>query len=189
MNQNFPVKLQQFLPGCYRNTRSCVILMYMCFLLTNSGRFLLSAAFSWSNWEQYLLELIVWFSEGVHNRGLPSNPTIYTTSLSLNRDLSLVLLVVVHFTWPTIFSILHYCTVSTFHHLSQFVLKMEDITFKWRITCRNTVKKVVFFFFFLTLWNPNLKATNISNLVHRIFNPWFGYFEYVSNRLHDITIN
>ena len=34
----------------------------MCFLLTNSGRFLSSAAFSWSNWEQYFLELIVWFS-------------------------------------------------------------------------------------------------------------------------------
>ena len=32
------------------------------FLLTNSGHFLLSAAFSWSNREQYLLELIIWFS-------------------------------------------------------------------------------------------------------------------------------
>ena len=34
----------------------------MCFLLTNSGRSSSSAAFSWSNWRQYLLELIVWFS-------------------------------------------------------------------------------------------------------------------------------
>ena len=34
----------------------------MCFLLTNSRHFLSSAAFSWSNWEQYLLELIIWFS-------------------------------------------------------------------------------------------------------------------------------
>ena len=33
----------------------------MHFLLINSGRFLSSAAFSWSNWEQYL-ELIIWFS-------------------------------------------------------------------------------------------------------------------------------
>ena len=32
------------------------------FLLTNSGCFSSSAAFSWSNWEQYLLELLVWFS-------------------------------------------------------------------------------------------------------------------------------
>ena len=34
----------------------------MRFLLTNSGRFSSSGTFSWSNWEQYLLELIVWFS-------------------------------------------------------------------------------------------------------------------------------
>ena len=27
-----------------------------CFLLTNSGCFLSSAAFSWYNWEKYLLE-------------------------------------------------------------------------------------------------------------------------------------
>ena len=51
------------LPGHQRNMRSCVILMEdYAFLLTNSGRFVSSAAFSWSNWEQYLLELIVWFS-------------------------------------------------------------------------------------------------------------------------------
>ena len=98
---------------------------------------------------------------------------------------------------PTIFSILHYCKVSAFHHLSQFVLKMEDITFKWRVACRNTVEKVCvcvcvcflfFVFFWLTLRNPNIKAMNISNLVHRIFSPWFGYFEYVGNRLHDIKV-
>ena len=34
----------------------------MCFLLSNSGHFSSSAVFSWSNWEQYSLELIVWFS-------------------------------------------------------------------------------------------------------------------------------
>ena len=34
----------------------------MCFLLTNTRFFSLSAAFSWSNGEQYLLELIVLFS-------------------------------------------------------------------------------------------------------------------------------
>ena len=52
----------------------------MHFLLTNSGCFLSSAAFSWSNWEKYL-ELTVWFPEEAHNRGLHSNPTIYTASL------------------------------------------------------------------------------------------------------------
>ena len=97
----------------------------MHFLLTNSGHFSLSAAFSWSNWEQCLLELIIWFSGGAHNRGLPSSPTIYTTSPSLDEDLLLVWLVVVHFTCPMISSIPHYCTVSTFHCPSQFLLKME----------------------------------------------------------------
>ena len=33
----------------------------MCFLLTDAGCFLLSVAFSWTNWEQYLLQLIVRF--------------------------------------------------------------------------------------------------------------------------------
>ena len=39
----------------------------MCFLLTNSGHFSLSAAFSWFNWEWYLLELFG-FPEGKANR-------------------------------------------------------------------------------------------------------------------------
>ena len=43
------------------------------FLLANSRRFLLSAAFSWSNLKQYLLELIV-FLEGAPNGELPSSP-------------------------------------------------------------------------------------------------------------------
>ena len=53
----FP-KLQQFLPG-ERKMWSCSILMedYA------SSECLSSAAFSWSNWEQYLLELIIWFSK------------------------------------------------------------------------------------------------------------------------------
>ena len=96
----------------------------MCFLLTNSRRFL-SDAFSWSNWEQYLLELIVWFSRGAHNRGLPSNPTIYTTSPSLDEDRPLVWLVIVHFACPTISSVPHCCTVHTFHSTPQFILKPE----------------------------------------------------------------
>ena len=34
----------------------------MHFLLSNSGFFSLSPAFIWPNWDQYLLELIIWFS-------------------------------------------------------------------------------------------------------------------------------
>ena len=57
----------------------------LCVLLTNSRSFSSSAAFSWSNWEQYLLELVnhLVFWKELINRGLPSNPTIYTTSHSL----------------------------------------------------------------------------------------------------------
>ena len=40
------------------------------------------------------------FLEGAPNRGLFSNPTIYTTSLSLDEDQPLVCLVVGHFTSP-----------------------------------------------------------------------------------------
>ena len=110
----------------------------MHFLLTNSGHFSSSAAFSWSICEQYLLELIV-FPERAHNRGLPSNPTIYTTSPSLDEDQPLVWLVVVHFTCSMISSVPHYCTVSTFHCPSQLVLKMER--FSRESHAENTVKK------------------------------------------------
>ena len=64
------------------------------------------------------------FPEGAHNRGPPSNPTIYTTSPSLDEERPLVWLVV-HFACPVISSIPHYLTVSTFHRLSQCVLKTE----------------------------------------------------------------
>ena len=55
----------------------------MYFLLNNSGCFSSAAAFSWSDQEHYLLELIIWFSERAHSRGLLSNPTIYTTKQHL----------------------------------------------------------------------------------------------------------
>ena len=61
------------------------------------------------------------FPEGAHNRGHPSNPTIYTTSPSLVEDWPLVWLVLVHFACPMISSVPHYCTVYTFHCPSQFV--------------------------------------------------------------------
>ena len=51
----------------------------------------IECAFIWSNWEQYILELIG-FLEGTHNRGLPSNFTIYISLL--DEDQPLVLLVI-----------------------------------------------------------------------------------------------
>ena len=44
---------------------------------------------------------------------------------SLDEEQTLVWLAVVHFICPTVSSIPHYGLVSTFHHLSQFTLKME----------------------------------------------------------------
>ena len=64
------------------------------------------------------------FPEGAHNRGFTSNTTIYTISLSLNEDWPLV-----HLACLMISSVPHYCIY--FHHLSQFVLKMDCfITFQ-----------------------------------------------------------
>ena len=65
------------------------------------------------------------FLERAHYRGLLSNPTIYTTSPSLDEDQPFVWLTVVHFACPMISSIPHYWTVSISNCLSQFILKME----------------------------------------------------------------
>ena len=62
--------IRTFRPSC---NDFCLIIKETCglalswwkimhFLLTNSGCFSSSASFSWSNWEKYLLELILWFS-------------------------------------------------------------------------------------------------------------------------------
>ena len=83
-------------------------------MLTNSRHFSWRAALSWSHWEQYLLDLIVWFSRRSSEelRG-PANPTPYITS-PLLEDQPLVWLVVVHFTCLMISSVPHFCTVSIF---------------------------------------------------------------------------
>ena len=92
----------------------------ICLLLTNSGHFLLSAAFSWSNWEQYLLELIVWFSTKSLSWRTPfqyhhiHNITFFGWRPAFG---------VVDFTCPMTPSVPHYYMVSAFHCLSQFVFK------------------------------------------------------------------
>ena len=108
MNQNFPTKLWQFLPGRQRNMWSCIILML--FLLTNSRWFFFEQCFQLSSWEQYLLELFD-FLEGAHNIWLLSSAAIYKTTSSLGEDQPFVWLVVGHFTCPMISSVPHYCTV------------------------------------------------------------------------------
>ena len=67
--------------------------------------------------------VLIGFLEGAHNRGLSSNTTIYTTiAFFLNEDLPLI---VAYFASLTISSVPHYCIVSVFHCLSQFLLKMK----------------------------------------------------------------
>ena len=96
----------------------------MHFQLPNSGYFSLSAAFSWSNWEQYLLELIVWFS-GKSSKSRAPFQSHYLYSITFSG-------------WSLVFGVVGggsfhlphnlFCSTllfSTFHCSSQFVLKME----------------------------------------------------------------
>ena len=80
-----------FFPCHQRNMWSCIILMEdSVVLLINSTCFLLSAAISWSNWRCTYWNSSFGFPKGAHNRELPSKPTIYKTSPSLNKDWPLV---------------------------------------------------------------------------------------------------
>ena len=74
-NQNIPAKSNSF---CLviKEIIGLVLSWWttMHFLFTYSRHFFSSAAFSWSNWEQYLSKLIICFPEP-HNRRLSSSPT------------------------------------------------------------------------------------------------------------------
>ena len=109
------------------------------------------------------------FPEKGYNRGFPANPTIYTTSPSLDEDWHLVWLVMTHFGWPQITSIPYYCTVSTFHLPSQFVLKTEHSCY---ISVENITCKICFFFLL------NLCGTKISKrLTYPSWCKWFSVLD------------
>ena len=111
------------LPGHQRNSLSCVILGGDDALSADQVQMLfLTAAFSWSNWEQYLLELIILQQELIKRTPIP--PHIKDQLLWMKTGLQ-VSLVVVHFACLTISSLPHHCTVSIFHHPIRFVLKTE----------------------------------------------------------------
>ena len=38
------------------------------------------------------------------------------------------------------------------------------------------------------MWNPNIKAIDITKLVQMIFSTWFGYFEYVGSLPRGVTL-
>ena len=129
----------------------------MHFLLTNSGCFSSSAAFSWSNWEQHLLDLLG-FPEGVHNRELPSNPTIYTRSPSLDEDRSLMWLVPVHFACPVIF---HSTLLYSIHFSLPITICFKNGTFSLHFSKDSHVEIQSRRFFRFCLFN--LRGTQTSN--------------------------
>ena len=81
---------------------------------------------------------------------------------------ALVWLVVAHLICPTVSSIAHYCTVSTFHHLSQLVLKMEHFYYLWADNCMWTYSQEGFFSLNLRGILAS-KQFNITKLVQMIF--------------------
>ena len=114
--------------------------------------------------------------EGAHNRGLPSNPTIYTTSPSSDEDRRLVWLVVVHFSCPRISSIPHCCTVSTFLCPSQFVLKMGCFHY---VLAENLMQKYGQEGFFpLTYVEPKHQSNSHNQAGGNDIQCLVGYFEY-----------
>ena len=126
--------------------------------------------------------------EGAHNRGLPSNPTIYTTSPSLDEDRSLVWLMVVHFTCPMISSIPHCCTVSTFHQPCTICFKNGTFSLHFSRESRMEIQSRRFFLLNLRGTQTSKRLINMTKLVQMIFNTCYGYFEYVSYLPRGITL-
>ena len=86
------------------------------FLLTDSGSFLLRAPSSWSNWEQYVLELFSFLEKAPTEDFVLIPPWAFQSHHHcLWMKTGLWCLVVVHRACPTVSSVPHYCTVSTFH--------------------------------------------------------------------------
>lgn len=128
MNGNFSVKLLQSLFSHQRNMWSHAILVDMLvkFFIINSGWISLIAVFSWSKWTKYLFKSIIYFYKRDYCSGLIFNSTIYPVLLSLNENLLLVWLVVVHFTCSKI--LCKYPLFMTYHNL---FLK-QDVFFKFK---------------------------------------------------------
>ena len=81
----------------------------------------------------------------------------------------------VHFTCPTI--------SSAFHCSSHFVLKIDHFHY---VSVENHRWKYGQEGF---MWNPNIKAINVTKLVQMIFNSWFGYFEFGGYLPRGVTLS
>lgn len=155
----------------------------------------LSVVFSWSNWAQCLLELIIFQQElinrtplpippqsetppslmktglGVIGGGLPSNPTTYEMSPSLDEDWPLVWLVVVRFACLTISSS-HITVQYLFFITIRFVLKTEHFHY---LPLENCTERWSRFFFIYE------ELTHHSNWHNQgwlcVLSAWFGHAE------------
>ena len=80
VNKSFRISQPSCNSVCLLIQEICSLALFwwkgMWFLLTNSGHFLMSAAFSWSHWEQYLLELFGFQKELIIEDSLPIPPYI-----------------------------------------------------------------------------------------------------------------
>lgn len=112
---------------------------------------------------------LIWSStlEEMTSKGTPS---ILATYIAL----PLAWLVVGHWFTCLLISYISCCKVFTFHCSSQFVSKTE------KLTLSNL---------FSLMWKLFIKATNITNMVHIIFNVWLGCFEYMLCLITLIILN
>ena len=163
MNQNFPAK--QFLPVHQRNMWSCIILMehyVFCWLtLVIFHQVLLSVGLSGSSTVR--INCLVFQKEIIIEDSLP----IHTHSITFFEWKSAFsVLVVVHFTCSIICSIAHCGIVSTFHHLSQFVLNAECF---FHGTLHTLHKIFLFVFklnFYLSWYSKAFYVENVAFLFH-----------------------
>ena len=126
------------------------------------------------------------FSEIAHTRGLFQSHHVHNITFFGWRLLAFGMVGVVLLARPEISSIPHYCSVSTFHHLSEFVLKVECFHY---VEVKNCMWKYGQEDFFSQLiWNPGFKVINITKLVQMVLNVWFGYFKLVGYLPHGMTL-
>lgn len=140
----------------------------MHLLLAISGGFSSSAAFSWSNWDWCLFELLLGFLEGPHNRGLPSNPTTCRTPPSW-MEIGLG----VFSDGPAQRPHEHFCSTMS-HSIAHHPLRMEHCHCVWS---RESRVEIWSGRLCLPCVEPRRQCENVTQLVQVVFSVWCGSFE------------
>ena len=117
------------------------------------------------------------FQKEAHNRGLPSNSIIYTTLLSLDEEPTFG--VVGGCSFFLLYGLFHSTLLHSIHFSLSITVYFKNGFFKCSSRKWNVEIWLRRFFFAYLIWNPKIKAMNITKLVKRIFSVWFGYFECV----------